>query len=185
MVASGSVRTARQARLDAFRALEHPQCVLCGPANPFGLKLGFEVQSDGSVVACIPCREIFQSYPGTLHGGAIAAVLDAAMTNVLFSRGIVAFTAELTVRFLAPAQLGRNAVVRAALDPPASHLLYRVHGELAQDRTLVARASAKFMAKDRPQDSEVACSGGVPRTFDARRTGKCHSALAHPARSRV
>lgn len=146
------VRSVRQAKLEAVRAAEHPQCVVCSAANPFGLKLKFEVQSDGSVVASVPCRDIFQSYPHTLHGGVISALLDAAMTSVLFSRGIVAVTAELTVRFLAPAKLGRVACVRAALEPSTSQVLYRVRGELEQNRTLVARASAKFLARGWPRD---------------------------------
>ena len=144
---STSVRSARQARLVAVRALEHPRCLLCSAANPYGLALGFEVQHDGSVAAEVPCREVLQGYARTLHGGVVSALLDAAMTHLLFSRGIVAVTAELTVRFLAPAQLGRNVVVRALLEQSSPHLLYRVRGELEQDGTLVARASAKFLAQ--------------------------------------
>jgi uncharacterized protein (TIGR00369 family) len=142
-----AVRSARQARLAAVRAVEHPRCVLCGLANPHGLRLAFEVQHDGSVVADVPCREVLQGYAEALHGGVISALLDAAMTHLLFSRGIVAVTAELTVRFLAPARLGHNALVRALLEQSSSHLLYRVRGELVQDGTLVARASAKFLAQ--------------------------------------
>jgi uncharacterized protein (TIGR00369 family) len=151
---SGLARTPSQARLEAVRAREHPQCVACSPLNPFGLRLGFEVQSDGSVAASVVCRDDLQSYPRTVHGGVISALLDAAMTNVLFSRGIVAVTAELTVRFLAPAQPGRVALVRAALEPSTSHLLYRVRAQLEQDRTLVARASARFLVRGPPRDLE-------------------------------
>jgi acyl-coenzyme A thioesterase PaaI-like protein len=74
-------------------------------------------------------------------------LLDAAMTNALFSMGVVAVTAEITVRFLAPVSVGRVAVVRASIDRAASHRLYYVRSEFEQDRRIMARASAKFVAK--------------------------------------
>ena len=136
-----------QERLDAVRAAEHPGCFLCSPANPDGLKLRFRVRADGSVVALFPCREVYQSYPETLHGGITSALLDAAMTNALFSIGIVAVTAELEVRFVAPVVLGRGAAVVGAIEKTSSHPLYYVRSELQQDRKVVARAKARFLVR--------------------------------------
>ncbi len=134
--------------LEAVRAAEHPRCFICNPENPDGLKLRFRVRADGSVVAFFPCRSVYQSYPETLHGGITSALLDAAMTNVLFSIGIVAVTAELTVRFVAPVSLDRGAVVVGAIEKTSSHPLYYVRAELQQDRRPLARASAKFLVRD-------------------------------------
>jgi uncharacterized protein (TIGR00369 family) len=134
--------------MESTAAAEHPRCLLCGATNALGLKLDLEVQDDGSVVAAFPCRELLQSYPETLHGGVISAVLDAAMTNVLFSIGIVAVTAELTVRFLAPVSVHRVAVVRASIESSAAHPLYLVRAELEQDGRARARAAAKFLVRD-------------------------------------
>jgi len=139
--------SASQARLELVSTAEHPQCLMCSAANPFGISLKFKVQRDGSVLATFPCREILQGYPETLHGGIISAVLDAAMTNALFSMGVVAVTAEITVRFLAPVILNHGAVVRAAIAKATSHRLYYVRSELEQDRNVMARASAKFVLR--------------------------------------
>jgi len=125
---------------------------MCGAANALGMKLKFRVQSDGSVLALFPCREIFQSYRETLHGGVISALLDAAMTNALFSVGVVAVTAELTVRFLASVSLGRGAVIRASIEKATSPLYY-VRAELEQEKRLMAHASAKFLVKGCLQDA--------------------------------
>lgn len=119
---------------------------MCGSQNHLGMKLRFRVQPDGSVLAMFPCRESFRSYPETLHGGVISALLDSAMTNVLFSMGVVGVTAELTVRFLASVELNRGAVVRAFVERDARPLFY-VRAELEQDRKLMARATAKFLTK--------------------------------------
>ncbi len=140
--------SARQATLAATSASEHPGCLICSAANAYGLKLRFRVQGPGSILAMLPCREVLQGYPKMLHGGVISAVLDAAMTNALFSMGVVAVTAEMTVRFLAPVSLGRGAVVRATVERASNHLLYQVRSELEQDREIMARASAKFLHKD-------------------------------------
>ena len=56
-------------------------------------------------------------------------------------------TADLTVRFLAPVNLDRGAVVRAVVESAAAHPLYKVRAELEQDQQLKARATAKFLVK--------------------------------------
>ncbi len=123
---------------------------MCGPANPAGLKLKFKVQADGSVLAAFPCRQALQSYPNTLHGGIVAALLDSAMTNALFAIGVVAVTAELTVRYQAPVNPERVVVLRAGLEKPPLHPLYYVQASLEQDGQSMARASAKFLVKENP-----------------------------------
>lgn len=146
--AAGMEPVPSQAVLEAVRAVEHPRCFVCNPEGPDGLRLRFRVQPGGSVVAFFPCRSLYQSYPETLHGGITSALLDAAMTNALFSIGIVAVTAELTVRFLAPVTLDRGAVVLGTIEKTTSHPLYYVRAELQQDRRTLARASAKFLVRD-------------------------------------
>lgn len=138
--------SASQATLESLAAAEHARCLMCGSANDLGMKLRFKVQPDGSVLATFPCREAFQGYPETLHGGVISALFDAAMTHALFSIGVVGVTAELTVRFLAPVVLNRGTLVRASVEKDA-HPLYYVRSELEQEGKLMARATAKFLVK--------------------------------------
>jgi acyl-coenzyme A thioesterase PaaI-like protein len=137
---------ASQTTLDSLISAQHADCLMCGPANALGMKLKFRVQPDGSVLALFPCRENLRSYPETLHGGVISALLDAAMTNALFALGVVGVTVELTVRFLAPVALNRGALVRGSLERE-EHPLYAVRAELEQDGKVMARATARFMVK--------------------------------------
>jgi acyl-coenzyme A thioesterase PaaI-like protein len=138
---------ARQSTLESVAAAEHPQCIMCSAESSLGMKLRFRVQRNGSVLAMFPCREVLQSYPGTLHGGMISALLDAAMTNALFSIGVVAVTAELVVRFLEPVNPDRFVSIRGALEKAPAHPLYYVRAEIEQDEKVMARASAKFLVK--------------------------------------
>jgi uncharacterized protein (TIGR00369 family) len=133
-----------QQRLDATRIAEHARCVLCGKDNPVGFKLDFRVLAPGLVQAAFPCARVFQSYPETLHGGVVAALLDSAMTNCLFSLGEAAVTAEMSVRYLRPTRLDQQAEVVGKIEK-AGWPLFQVSAELRQDGTVLARAEAKFV----------------------------------------
>lgn len=132
--------------LERTRAEVHSRCFCCGREHPGGLRLEFRENADGSVTARFPCDHAFEGYPETLHGGVVAALLDSAMTNCLFSRGIVAVTAELTVRFVGPVQLDHPAEVTAVVTRTRGRLYY-LRAELTQDQALKARADATFMKK--------------------------------------
>ncbi len=135
----------RQKNLEVFRRARHDRCVACGRSNVDGLQLNFRCREDGAVEADFACAARFAGYPEHLHGGVIASLLDSAMTSCLFARGREAMTAELTVRYHAPVEIGRPAVVRAWPERH-SHWLSRVRAELRQDGGLKASAWGKFIA---------------------------------------
>jgi acyl-coenzyme A thioesterase PaaI-like protein len=137
-----------QANLDRIHAQEHGMCVITGPHNPTGLKLKFKVQPDGSVVAVFNCSTALQSYANVLHGGVISAILDSAMVNALFAIGIVAVTATLELRYLAPTVTGRFAMARAWTESAAAHPLYVQRAELVQDDKVMVEAKAKFIVRE-------------------------------------
>ena len=131
-------------RLSEAQSQHHPDCFVCGRHCAHGLGMSFQLGADGSVESRVNCRALFQGYPGLMHGGIVSALLDGAMTNCLFARGVKAMTGELTVRFLSPVRTNCAAIVRAQAAksrPP----LYALCAELIQDERVVARAVAKFM----------------------------------------
>ena len=128
------------------RTAAHAACFLCGASNPAGLKLDFVLEADGSVHADVPCPRTLQSYEDTLHGGVVAALLDAAMTNGLFALGVVAVTARLSVRYVQPVRLDIPARVAASVDRNRRGLFY-CSAELTQNGRVAARASATFVTR--------------------------------------
>jgi acyl-coenzyme A thioesterase PaaI-like protein len=142
----GDVASA-QATLQATRAAAHPNCLLCGTHNTSGFKLDFRVSAVGEVRGEFACRAAFQGYPKMLHGGMTSAILDAAMTNCLFSLGVVAVTAELTIRYLSPVNLDCQVDVSGSLESGESPL-YHLTAEMKQEGYVVARAKAKFFKID-------------------------------------
>jgi acyl-coenzyme A thioesterase PaaI-like protein len=140
-----AITEARQQVLDATRAAEHPECVVCG-AGPGGLALAFRVVAGGAVEAELVPTPALQGYPEMLHGGVIASVLDAAMTNCLFARGLAAVTGQMTIRYRRPLRLTEPATARGALlraQPP----LLTLEATLQQAGRVAARATGKFMIR--------------------------------------
>ncbi len=140
----------------ATRAQRHPHCWVCSAANKNGLAVDFQEDGSGGVEGHFPCTEEFTGYPGLLHGGAISALLDGAMTNCLMARGTPGVTADLQIRFLHPVLIGKPATVRAWLDRargPVSIL----GAELRQDGEILVTAIGKFMAH--PDDKRPKMEG--------------------------
>lgn len=125
----------------------HEHCLLCGSRSPLSPGLAFRPDGDGGVCADLDCDLRLQGYAGLLHGGVAAALLDAAMTNCLFHRGVTALTGDLHVRYLHPIPCDAALAIRARLmkaRPP----LYRLRAELAREGEVMAWAEASFVRRN-------------------------------------
>lgn len=85
--------------------LDH-NCFGCGRLNEFGLKLNFHADARGGVWADFEPAARFEGYTGMVHGGVIGAVLDEVMAWSLYRQETWAVTAEMSVRYRAPVQVG-------------------------------------------------------------------------------
>ncbi len=81
-------------------------CFVCGRQNPVGLKLDFyEDRESGQVRAEFVVPDVYQGYPGVVHGGVIAAVLDELSGRAVMIDGSeedLMATLRLTVRYHRP-----------------------------------------------------------------------------------
>jgi acyl-coenzyme A thioesterase PaaI-like protein len=106
----------------------------------------FHLEPDGSVTAPYCGSPELEGYPGLLHGGVIAALLDGAMTNCLFAHGTVALTVELNVRYRAAVTCCEECKISATLEQ-TTHGLSRLSAKLVQNGAVKATATGKFMPK--------------------------------------
>ncbi len=143
---ASAVTEPHQEVLDRTRSHAHPRCVVCGRVHEAGLGLDFRLGDDGTVEAGFDCRAAYQGYGGVLHGGIASALLDGAMTNCLFAHGVAAVTAEMTVRFRSPIEVGRPLTARAWVTR-VHRPLYGVRAELVQAGQVKATAAGKFMER--------------------------------------
>jgi uncharacterized protein (TIGR00369 family) len=94
------------------RVPPHGDCFLCGSATSPGV--GLELHADDEVVTAELCFDTrAQGPPGFVHGGALAAVLDEAMTIACWTRGRKVVVARLEVEFKRPVPLGARVTVSA------------------------------------------------------------------------
>jgi acyl-coenzyme A thioesterase PaaI-like protein len=110
-------------------------CFVCGMENPHGLHLQFYDDGEGKVSVEYTVGERFQGYPGTVHGGIIASMLDEVVGRTLMAGDPNHFfvSAKLTVRY-------RNAV-------PIGKPL-KLSGWLIKDRGRTALAKADLRLPD-------------------------------------
>jgi uncharacterized protein (TIGR00369 family) len=81
-------------------------CFLCGMQNPVGLKLAFYDDLETQQVRSeFVVPDAFQGYPGVVHGGIVAAVLDETAGRAIMLGGDddnLFATMRLTVRYRRP-----------------------------------------------------------------------------------
>jgi acyl-coenzyme A thioesterase PaaI-like protein len=82
-------------------------CMVCGLENEFGLKAAFFELENGEVAAIFKPQERHQSYPGRMHGGMAAAILDETIGRAVMikNRGVWGVTVELDLRYRQPIPL--------------------------------------------------------------------------------
>jgi acyl-coenzyme A thioesterase PaaI-like protein len=140
-----------QQRLAETRARAHARCVVCGARDDGPARLCFTVTDNGGVEAHICINDDFEGYDGILHGGIIATLLDAAMTNCLFAQGRRGLTAELLVRFRHPVVTGTPLRLWAGVER-SSPPLFVLRAEIRQTGQVRATAVGKFMAPSSGRD---------------------------------
>ena len=119
-------------------------CFGCGDLNPKGLKLAFS-QVDGAAVAEFDPDPHHRGYPGLMHGGLVATILDEAMGWAVYGEGVWTMTARMQVRFRRPVPLAGRLRVAARVTKQRSRLV-EARAELWDDSgTLLAESEGAFL----------------------------------------
>jgi uncharacterized protein (TIGR00369 family) len=133
-------------------------CFVCGIENEAGLRLEFYETGDGRVVAEPIVPESFQGYPGIVHGGIVAAMLDeiagrAAMIN---DHNHFRLTAKLEIRYRRPVPTSETIRLQGWIVEDRGRLV-DAHAEVRLlDGTLAAEAEAILAdLPDAPEEAEV------------------------------
>ena len=121
-------------------------CFGCGPANPSGLRLQFELSPGGKGYRCeFSPGASFAGPPGHAHGGIIATVPDEAMGKANKLRNRTALTRHLEVDYLHAVPLGQPLVVEGRVLRTKGRAIYN-RAELSNAKgKVLARARGKFL----------------------------------------
>jgi len=127
---------------------DYQRCFVCGQRNPFGLHLVFRQEAE-SIVADFQPREEHQGFPGILHGGIVASVLDEVLgrTPLLGAHPAWTMTGKLEIKYRRYVPYGPLLRVRATLESDRKRV-QQARGvlTLAEDEsTVLAEASGLFL----------------------------------------
>ena len=81
------------------------QCFVCGPRNPIGLGVTFELDGDVCRGEFTP-RPEHMGYDQVTHGGIVFSLLDDVMANWVWLRGERCFTARAEIRYRSELPVG-------------------------------------------------------------------------------
>jgi acyl-coenzyme A thioesterase PaaI-like protein len=127
----------------------YQRCFACGQRNPFGLHLVFHIENE-SIVADFQPREEHQGFPGVIHGGIVASVLDETMGRaaMLGSHPEWTMTGRLEIRYRRYVPYGPLLRVRATLGTERQRM-HQASGVLTladDERVVFAEAQGTFMS---------------------------------------
>jgi uncharacterized protein (TIGR00369 family) len=119
-------------------------CFVCGHANPLGLNVRFRVEGEEVVTRFRP-DPMHAGYPGRLHGGVIATLLDETMGWAPCVRaGRFCVAVELNVRYVKAAPPDRELIVRGRTDS-ATGRIWEASGEVLDEAgTVYARGKGRY-----------------------------------------
>jgi acyl-coenzyme A thioesterase PaaI-like protein len=123
-------------------------CFVCGLKNPSGLRAAFYQLEGGELLAVFEPREEHQSYPGRLHGGIAAAILDETIGRAIMFRSkgeAWGVTVELTVRMKKPLPLHEPLKVIGRIGKEGSRIFEGSGEILLPDGSVAVEAQGRYI----------------------------------------
>lgn len=118
-------------------------CFICGLKSPVGLKMAFYNSGPDEVTTELTVPAYYQGYPGVVHGGITAAVLDETGGRSIWATGerrfYVTMTMEVKYRHPVPVETPLTVVGQV------KHLRGRRAHTRAEIRTLDGKVLAEAM----------------------------------------
>jgi len=126
-------------------------CFVCGIENSFGLKSRFYELANDELLAVFTPNLQHQGYPGRLHGGIAAAILDETIGRAImikYSQDIWGVTVDFSMRLKKPVPLDGQIHVLARINRD-TRKMFEGSGEiLLADGTPAITATGKYLKMD-------------------------------------
>ena len=122
----------------------YSNCFVCGDKNISGLKADFYYDGEKAFTE-IEALEQFEGYKGIYHGGVISSLLDEVMIKAILAEDIYVVTAEMTVKYIRPVQVGEKLYFTGRMVKNRGKL-YFTEGEVKdKNGELYASATGKYI----------------------------------------
>jgi acyl-coenzyme A thioesterase PaaI-like protein len=125
-------------------------CFVCGLKNLSGIKTSFYELENGELLAIINTKEEHQSYPGILHGGIAAAVLDETIGRAILIKHkdpIWGVSVEFSIRYKKAIPLDDKLRVVGRITRDSGRMFEGTGEILLADGTVAAEGRGKYMKR--------------------------------------
>ena len=129
-------------------------CFVCGPDNPTGLNLKFTFDGKTARTEYTPSHS-HEGYKGILHGGIIATILDEVMIKAALAQEIMCVTAQMEIRYKAPAFLGKGLCFTAEVTEIKGRIISTAGKVSDSDGRILAEATGKYMTVSQEMESKL------------------------------
>ena len=126
--------------LSLERSPDYQSCFGCGKDNPYGLKLAFNWDGKSGRAEFVP-RDVYQGWPGMVHGGIVACLLDEGMGYAASSEVGLCVTAKMQIELKKPALVGKRLIISSSVKRKSRRLVYTTATISLEDGTLVAQGT--------------------------------------------
>ena len=122
-------------------------CFLCGVENKFGLHGRFFVLDDGELCGVFSPRQEHQGYPGRLHGGIIAALLDETIGRAINAAhgDTWGVTVQFSMRLRRPVPLDQEVKVVGRITRDSTRVFEGKGELLLEDGTVAAEGEGTYV----------------------------------------
>lgn len=114
-----------------------------GVGNAFSVPMTM-VRDGDTVTSTVTLEGGFEGAPGRSHGGVVSAIFDDLFGSVPMLHGKIAFTASLTIEYVAPSPVLEPVVYRAWVDRIEGKKIF-IAGDAHHGETLVTRGTGLFI----------------------------------------
>jgi acyl-coenzyme A thioesterase PaaI-like protein len=122
----------------------YQRCSACGAHNPDGLQMVFR-RSGNRIVADFVAGERHQGFPGLLHGGIVATLLDETLSRTGALRREWLMTGRLEIRYRNPGPIGTAMRVWGQIVGERPGAVQAAGALELPDGTVVADARGTFL----------------------------------------
>ena len=153
-------------------------CFVCGLENQFGLKSRFYRLENNEVIAVFTPREEHQSYPGRLHGGISAAILDETIGRAVMNHttsDIWGVTVDFSMKFRKPVPLNEEIRVVGRVTSENRRTFEGTGEILLSDGSVAIEGAGKYLKMDlsritdfdfEEEEWHICETADDPETFD-------------------
>jgi acyl-coenzyme A thioesterase PaaI-like protein len=119
-------------------------CFVCGVDNPIGLHLEFWMDDDQVWTEFTPGPQ-HQGWPGVLHGGIMATLMDETMGRAAFLKKLWMVTSKMELTYRKPVPLGQTLKISARIVELRGSRMIAAGQLMLADGTVAVEASGLYL----------------------------------------